>query len=154
MADSDSLLEIVRQFFVDEEWVLSQIEGQTVLSGGFRGDNGSWRCFAQVDEDARWFAFYSMVDTNAPADSRPALAEFLTRANYGLILGNFEMDFADGEIRYKTAIDVTGDRLTSDLMRPMVYANVVTMDRYVQGIMRVAYGGASPTEAIQTIEGG
>jgi len=32
--------------------------------------------------------------------------EFLTRANYGLNIGNFEMDFQDGEIRFKTAIDV------------------------------------------------
>ena len=26
-------------------------------------------------------------------------AEFLTRANYGLVFGNFEMDMHDGEIR-------------------------------------------------------
>jgi hypothetical protein len=26
-------------------------------------------------------------------------AEFITRANYGLIIGNFELDFEDGEIR-------------------------------------------------------
>jgi len=47
------------------------------------------------------------------SSKRGAVAEFINRANYGIIIGNFEMDFADGEIRYKTSIDVQGDKLTS-----------------------------------------
>ena len=31
---------------------------------------------------------------------RPAVSEFITRANYNLIRGRFEMDFDDGELRY------------------------------------------------------
>jgi hypothetical protein len=31
-----------------------------------------------------------------------------------MIIGNFEMDFEDGEIRYKTSIDVEDDSLSSD----------------------------------------
>jgi len=43
--------------------------------------------------------------------------KFLTRANYGMMIGNFEMDFTDGEIRYKTSIDVEGDKLSSALIK-------------------------------------
>ena len=45
-----------------------------------------------------------------------AIAEFLTRTNYSMIIGNFELDFADGEIRYKTSIDVQGDFLRFELI--------------------------------------
>ena len=31
---------------------------------------------------------------------RQDIAEYLTRANYGMVMGNFEMDYSDGEIRY------------------------------------------------------
>lgn len=54
---------------------------------------------------------------NVPEDRRLALAEFLTRANYGLFIGNFEMDWQDGEVRYKTSIDVAGDRLSTALVQ-------------------------------------
>ena len=80
------------------------------------------------------------------------MAEFLTRANSGMIIGNFELDFADGEIRYKTSIDVEGDSLSSSLIKRLVYANVTMMDEYLPGIMSVIYGDVEPKDAIAQIE--
>jgi hypothetical protein len=57
-----------------------------------------------------------------------AIAEFLTRANYGMTISNFDLDFADREIRYKTSIDVQGDFLSFELIKQLVYANVTMMD--------------------------
>ena len=153
MGKNERLLETVERFFEEDEWVFDKIEGQQVLTAGFRGDNGTWRCYAQVEEDEQWFAFYSTLDTNIPEDRRRDVAEFLARANYGLILGNFEMDFRDGEIRYKTSINVEGDCLSTALIRPMVYINVLMMDRYLPGIMSVTYGGKNPADEIDAIEG-
>ena len=81
------------------------------------------------------------------------MAEFITRANYGMIVGSFEMDYGDGEVRYKTSIDVEGDRLSLGLVRQLVYINVLMMDRYLPGIMKVAYGDVDPAAAIDSIEG-
>ncbi len=69
-----------------------------------------------------------------------------------MIIGNFELDFTDGEIRYKTSIDVEGDRLTSALIRQLVYANVTMMDEYLPGIKAVVEGELSPEDAIAKIE--
>ncbi len=49
-----------------------------------------------------------------------AVAEFITRANFGIVIGNFEIDFSDGEIRYKTSIDVEGDRPSFALIKRLV----------------------------------
>lgn len=152
MPKKETLLDIVTRFFEEDEWVFDKIQEQDIITAGFRGDNGSWRCFAQVDEEQEWFAFYSTLDSNIPENRRPAMAEFLTRANYGLIIGNFEMDFRDGEIRYKTSINVQEDRLTLALIRPVVYVNLLTLDRYLPGIMRVAFGDKDPAEEIAAIE--
>jgi hypothetical protein len=75
----------------------------------------------------------------------------LTRANFGLNIGNFEMDFSDGEIRYKTSIDVTHDRLTHGLIDPLVEASLVAMDDYLPGIKSVIAGEATPHEAIEKV---
>jgi hypothetical protein len=81
-----------------------------------------------------------------------AIAEFLTRANSGIIIGNFELDFTDGEISYKTSIDVEGDRLSFALIQRLVYANVTMMDEYLPGILSVIYDNVSPADAIAKIE--
>jgi hypothetical protein len=146
------ILDIATTFFKEDGWPFQQLEGQPILQIGFQGDNGQWTCFAQAREEQAQFVFYSVCAAKAPEARRPALAEFLTRANYGLIIGNFELDWGDGEVRYKTSIDVEGDRLTPALVKQMTYANVVMMDRYLPGIMRVIYGDVPPAQAIAEID--
>jgi len=149
---SGGILDTVIQFFEEDDWKYHQLEGTTILRLGFTGDNGSWRCYAEAREEREQFVFYSVLDARVPEEKRPVMAEFLTRANYGMVVGNFEMDYSDGEVRYKTSIDVEGDRLSTALVKTLVYMNVLLVDRYFPGIMKVIYANASPEEQIQEIE--
>ncbi len=149
-----AIFDLMLQFFKNDSWNFQQIEGRPILTMGFKGDNGRWDCFAQAREEQKQFVFYSVLDARVPAEKRAAVAEFICRANYGLILGNFEMDFSDGEVRYKTSIDVkeSEDKLTLGLLKRLVYVNVVMMDKYFPGFMGVIYAGLSPAEAIAKVE--
>ncbi len=69
-----------------------------------------------------------------------------------MIMGNFEMDIDDGEIRYKTSIDVEGSDLTPPLIRQVVYANLIITDRYHNGVMRVLYSDDTPLQALELVE--
>lgn len=140
------------EFFEEDDWDFQWLEGMPVLSMGFSGKNGNWTCYAQARESQQQFVFYSVLPVNAPDNRRSDVAEFITRANYGMILGNFEMDFEDGEIRYKTSIDVEGATLAPPLIRQLVYANVIITDRYLPGIMRVIYGNMTATDALESVE--
>ena len=149
---STTLLETVIHFFTTDHWTFTKLQGQPVLQMGCQGENGSWICYAHARDTQQQFIFYSVYPTPAPEDKRSAIAEFLTRANYGMTIGNFELDFSDGEIRYKTSIDVEGDRLTPALIKRLVYTNVMMMDEYLPGIKAVIETGVSPEEAIRSIE--
>lgn len=140
-------------FFEEDDWNFNWVEGMPVLSMPFTGKNGKWMCFAQAREKQEQFVFYSVCPINVPEEKTHQAVEFITRANYGMIIGNFELDYDDGEIRYKTSIDVEGASLTHELVKQMVYANVIIMDRYLPGIMRVIYGDAEPIVEIEKIEG-
>jgi hypothetical protein len=146
------ILDTAISFFREDGWSFTQLEEQPILKLGFQGENGQWSCYAQAREEQAQFLFYSVCPVKAPDDRRLAASEFLTRANYGLFIGNFELDMNDGEIRYKTSIDVEGDRLSPALVKPSVYANVLMMDRYLPGIMSVIYGNVAPSEAVTKIE--
>lgn len=146
------IFDVFQKFFTDDEWYFIRLEDKPILQMTFQGRNGKWTCYAQSNEDQHLFFFYSVCPINILEAKRQAVAEFLTRANYGLKVGNFEMDFNDGEVRYKTSIDVENDRLVAPLVSNLVYANVWTMDRYLPGLLSVAYGDVSPLEAIQKVE--
>ncbi|MCB0065194.1 MAG: hypothetical protein KDE19_23885 [Caldilineaceae bacterium] len=53
-----------------------------------------------------------------------------------MMIGNFEFDYTDGEICYKTSIDVEDDRLTTALIKCLVYTNVM-MDKYLPWIINI-----------------
>ena len=119
----------------------------------FAGQNGEVACFAQVRVDIQQFLFYGMLPVHVPEHMRGAMAEFLTRANYGLRIGNFEMDYMDGEVRFKSSLDFEGEALTANLIRNAIYPAVQTLDRYLPGALAVIYAGKEPAQAIADVEG-
>ena len=147
------LFSAVTRFFVEDEWKFDQVDDQA-LRMGFAGKNGNWTCIARAREEKGIFLFYSICANNVPEGARPAVAEYLTRANYGLPLGSFELDYADGEVRFKTSVEVEDDedKLTFGMIKSLIYSNVITFDRYLTGLMKVAYGGARPEEAVAEAE--
>lgn len=140
------------KFFQEDDWKFRPHEEKSMIHLGFSGHSGHWDCVALAKEELGLAVFYSITPFKAAEKVRPAVAEFLTRANYGLLFGNFELDFSDGEIRFKTVV-VKDDRPSSGLIKPIIYANIALTDKYLPGIMTICFGGASPAEAIKKIEG-
>jgi hypothetical protein len=105
------------------------------------GSSGRWILLAQAFEDRDQAVIYSMRVEPVPPERREPVALLLTRANYGLFLGNFEMDLDDGEVRFKTSLDFGGVEPSDALVQPLVGFNVATMDRYLPAIDAVVDGG-------------
>jgi hypothetical protein len=152
LSPSKQMFDQLVTFFTNDDWSFTRLQGEPVLYTAIQGKNGEWNCYAQIREEQAQFVFYSICPIVTPDDKHLAIAEFITRANSGMILGNFELDFEDGEIRYKTSIDVTDDYLSQALIKQLVYANVSMMDAYLPGIQPVITGDASPVEAIRKLE--
>src|SRR5207244_674152 len=131
------IYETMLSYFQTDGWPVNELADADAAQIYFQGQNGQWMCFAQAREEQGQFVFYSLCPLKVSAAKRANVAEFIARANYGLIIGNFEMDFDDGEVRYKTSIDVEEAELTPELLRPLVYANVWTMDQYLRGLIAV-----------------
>jgi hypothetical protein len=139
-------------FFSEEDWEFTKLQGELTLRLACQGKNGRWNCFALANETQERFLFYSLCPLEIPSIHRLVIAEFLTYANYGISIGNFELDLATGEIRYKTSIDVEGDRLTHALIKRLVYTNVTMMNEYLPGIQSIIEQELGAKEAIALIE--
>lgn len=89
---------------------------------------------------------------SADNDTRAKTAEYLTRANYGLRNGNFELDFRDGEIRFKVFcrsgdIELTDRQITDAFVLP-----IIQFDTYGNDLLAVLFGMKEPEQAIQDAE--
>lgn len=147
-----TIFDTIVELFQREEWNYDQIQDQPILRIGMNGKNGKWVGYAQAREEQDQFIFYSVLPVSAPEEKRTEMAELLTRLNYGLVIGNWEMDYRDGEIRYKTSIDVEGDQLSHALARNVVFLNLQMMDRSLKAIMGVIYGVLTVDVAVKQID--
>ena len=77
----------------------------------------------------------------------PEMAEFIARVNYGLQNGCFEMDYEDGEIRFRTFVDCDGQLPGENVIRNGIYTAVAMMRRYGDGVAAVIFGAQTPVIA-------
>lgn len=145
--------EVLGQFLESDRWHPRRLGEHFIYRVDYASKHGSLRCYAEVRVDLEQVVFYVVAPVKAPPEVRAAVAEFVTRANYGMRIGNFELDYGDGEVRYKSALDFEGVALTPQLVRNLIYPAVSTMDRYLAGILAVLSGAATPVEAIDQVEG-
>lgn len=83
---------------------------------------------------------------------RPIAAEFLTRANWGLVVGNFQMDMKDGEVVYHVSHVMDEGKLPDEIIGRLFGTAMGTLDRYWQGMMRILFAGETPADAIDLCE--
>ena len=143
-----ALLADLRALFRENGWPFSDVRGAPVLFSELSGILGRWKFYAQVVEEQDLILLYSVCPFRVPEERRSEVSEFLTRANYGLAAGNFELDFADGEVRYKTALQRHVDGLDAATLRRAVRANGIAMETYLPGVGAVITGTA-PVPALE-----
>ena len=98
------------------------------------------------------FTTYAYPNLYADESSMLNIAEYLHRANYGLRNGNFELDFNDGEIRYKSYVDCYNTLPGKDVLRRTISIPGDMFEIYGDGLVQVYGGYATPQEAIRWAE--
>ncbi len=139
-------------FLRAEGWPTPRKIEAEVIELDFERDDVPWACYLEAREAERQVLFYTTLKVHAAAQRIPAMLEFVARANFGLAVGNFELDPDDGEIRFKTSVDVNNTELTRGLLSGLTSLNVAAVHVYLPGIEAVI-GGAEARAAIAAVEG-
>lgn len=148
-----TMLEVVQKFFKEDDWPFTVTE-QGLIRTKIEMENGSYIILVQIFADVESVVVYAYSPDAVAEGLRPKMSEFITRANYGLRIATFEMDFADGELRCRSGLRVEPAELTGDLVSRLVYSAAICMNRYYPGLAAVSLTSRSPSEIIQQIEGG
>jgi hypothetical protein len=142
----------VEAFLARVEWAYERHPEDTALAVQIGGDNGRFALYIEIDEGRKQIVAYSLCPVRCPAEKRAAMAELTSRVNWGLVLGNFDLDMDHGDVRFKTSADVEGFTFTPDCCAGILYPNVLTLDRYLPAIMGVIYGDQPPAVLVARVE--
>lgn len=127
------MIQLVINYLKSKQLKFATLEGQTVVLFGIETSKAKYKCVFDLREEESLLVFYSIIqDFYVQENKRDEIAVMLTKINYGLIIGNFEMDFNDGEIRYKTSIDFEGADLAESLIDNLFKANLSTIENFYE----------------------
>jgi hypothetical protein len=107
---------------------------------------------AAITEESQ-FILYIVFGVAAAPDVRDEVAEFVTRANWGLRIGNFELNYADGRVQFKSSVDFTGLELSEILMVNVIRPAISVVESYADALMDVMAQRKSAEQAIADVEG-
>lgn len=153
-ATEGTLLARVCEHLDAGDWHYEPLDGSIGVRLAVQGRSGTWMTAVLVREEEEQVLVYSVPPFKVPAGKRAEVAELVTRANFDLILGNFELEWDEGEVRFKTSLDIEGDELSPALFERLLDPNLDTFDQYLPALLAVLHAGATPAEAIAEVEAG
>lgn len=150
--DHGLLTESIRDYYDSQNWRYDYDPVNNVLRMSFQSKCvDSYRIITFIRDEER-FTTLTIFPIKIPEDKREKVEEFIARANYGMIVGCFEMDPDDGQLQFKDTCLCGEIRLEQEILENHIDIGFRMCDRYGPGLMEILYGDTSPQEAIDKIE--
>ncbi|TNE88075.1 MAG: YbjN domain-containing protein [Deltaproteobacteria bacterium] len=146
------LLDHMESALTDAGWLFEPLDGLAGLRTIVETSTAQWPVLVLEYAEEQQVVTYSVMPASTPPSKLLVMMEFITRVNYDLPVGNFELDLDDGEVRFKNAIDLEGGELTDEMANVLLFTNVDTMAHYMPGLAAVLQGTASPAQALALCE--
>jgi hypothetical protein len=140
-------------YFEKQEWRFEIKPDRPCLLSGFQGENGSgYKVLITIGDD-ELFQIFVVYPVKAHENKLGAMAETLCRANYGLKIGKFELDFDDGEVRWQAAHRYSNGILEQKEIARLLGLSLAITDRYWVAFASVMFADTLPEQAIEKVEG-
>lgn len=152
---SREIAQTVLRYLDDDEWNYDFDEELGLIRFSLSLSSKIKHIKYYLDIDTESFNVYALCPLGADMDDETTVrevSEFLHRANYGLRAGNFEMDFHDGEIRYKTYCYAKDSLPSVEAIQKSIFYPAAMFERYGDGILSILFGGLSAQDAIARCE--
>jgi hypothetical protein len=136
-------------------WDPEETDEEGVLRVDFSEDNIPIAdALADVRIDYERFLYYLNFREKAPVRYRPETMEFVTRVNYDLVIGNFELNLENGSVRFKSSVDFTGFELEGPMIRDAIKSAMDAVEDYADALVAVMKGKKKAKKALEDAESG
>lgn len=142
MAYSEGIAVKLEEYFKQQDWSYSfdPISGMFSVEAELSCRLAAALVVYQVTEEG--FLCYTTVMDSALPEMRAVVGEYLHRANYGLPNGNFEFDYDEGSVHFKTYFDCPDGIPTRKQMDDSMAIGLTVFDRYGDGLYELMHSGS------------
>ena len=147
-------MDTIRDLFTENEWKYELKDNGTVLIAGFNVPCRlkSVRIIFDADPQKKFVRILGISPLDVDEENRAAVCEYLTRANYGFVIGGFEMDLRDGEVRYRIGImDRDGTGVSKETIDHGMDIVLAMFTKYGDGLVSVMMGFSDPATEIEKV---
>ena len=141
MAVNFNMCEVVRDYLDRHEWKYSYLPENNIIKCGVNIKSKLKSVQMFIDFKVRGFAVIAVPALSAGQDTMDEVMRYLTRANYGLLNGNFELDLTDGEIRYEVYVPCAGlGMLPDSVIEEALAVPPLMFQKFGDGLAAVVLG--------------
>ncbi len=149
------LFDVALEWLNENDWDYTEHHrdnGDNWTRSSYSADNSKFDVVLDAREETKLFFVYVYFPVHVPQKNRVDVSELLTRINYNLNIGNFELDMGDGQIRYKVSVDIEGSELVTKMVQNMINVALSMSDTYIPAVMHICYGNKTPIEALNILQ--
>jgi hypothetical protein len=117
---------------------------------------GNWVMISRILDDKNELLVMATTQENVPENRRKHAVEFITRANFGILNGFFDMDLDDGDCRFSSRVQYAHtdeEQLKWNFKKTFTIVHG-TFSKYLPGIHAVVHKQMNGKEAVEVVEGG
>ena len=147
------ILEVARSVLEAQGFPCSLRNDGPAIETGYRSSSGVFSIWIGAQDEPALLRVVVRIPVVVPEPRRVEMAETVARANYGLLLGGFQLDMSDGELLFQASMPVADAAVTCDQVRHLLDASVWSVSTYFRAFNRLLYGDdLSPAEVIAEVE--
>ena len=147
-----ALFDSVMTKLTDAGWVTYLAEAPAVMVD-LRGEQAMYTSRYFVGEEQRTIICSTRCPVMMPKRARRKAMEFITRANFGMMFGAFELNLDDGMMFFRTGCNVADGVPTMEMVCDLPWAGAFAFDRYLPRLLEVVYGKRPVGEAVREADG-
>ena len=156
MSHIDQLVQVTKDYLDSQNWhyqTEQPNENTFIFNMNMSMKNKLSSCRLIVAVNNNTIQSLAICPLKATEDVYGPVVEYLTRANYGLMIGKFEFDYKDGEIRYQSALSCVENVPSMADVERVVDVSFLMMRRYGDGLMKNLMGIGFPEQDVKEAEG-
>ncbi len=127
-----------------------QSDANDVFQMCFDSKHGINRVLVLVADDL--LQIFTYPPNKVIESQRLEIAHAVTRANFGLRIGHFELDVDDGELRYRIAVPLSDELPSNDVLDCLLPLGGAMVERYLPAFLSIIYGNEDVQLAIKAAE--
>ncbi|MDA8229040.1 MAG: YbjN domain-containing protein [Desulfitobacterium hafniense] len=143
------LFNLLYEFLVDDGWEFEFDDRNEIFRLEVSGLNSEFICFIIADEEQESLICNTYIHEQIPFHKRSEICEFMNRLNYELANGNFEMDMEDGEVRFRTYLDLEGSQPSKEQVLNLIWTGSQIFDTYFPGFMKIINEDYTSLDAVK-----